>query len=552
MKKLICVLAALLLVALLPTAALSGDLYDQYGPIGEWGEKEWQSSEEWSSEQWDEYLQDLNEAYEIQWIQQKRETLVEMGAPDPDGVNVKLNADFLLFTSYKPLFIEREAYLPLRSFLAVAGVEAEISYDAISRSATVTLADQSEQVFTVVDSPSEEEEEIYYSYASYDEARLVDGVMYVPGRGLCNFLGWDNKWDYNYDILYIIDPEPLIAAIDSNFTLANRLLGGSLNLDMEQSYSITESFSFWGSLYGEESSDDISASISLSGLGQGQNIDIDFSVQLDIKQMQDSLFSGFSDEVWRILKTVSAGKGHIIINSEQGLIFLQSNMLPLFDKRLSATDWLKLDLNASGLDTLLSGDFLREQTELLSIGRFIYQSYGDFYFGESDIYAKIIANAKLWQALLGDENFTQTHNKGYDVFSLDIKNKSVPGNGLPNENLLSMFGYYNYDDSANDDDTKANGALSFREKEGRLEDMDIKASIQTSGMLPVTYTLDYSSNSTKYQGNLEIKGRYIGKLRFNIEYEAKPTAQLPAALPPAGSRVVDWQSLNSERVYSLL
>jgi hypothetical protein len=527
MKKIVCVLAALLLLAVFPCAALADGLYEQYGPMWEWDEEQWLAAEDWSDEQWDEYYKGEEEAEELD----RRQARLELGCPDPDGVNVKLNSAFLLFADAKPQSIDGGTYLPLRAFFSAAGLQAEFSYDSKSRSATVTCADGATLFVAVGDDliiitqPGEEPEESY----TYNEPLIIDGRMYVDRGDICLFLGWDSFWDYSNKILYIVNPEPLIEAVDKNFGAMNRLIRGSINLDMEQSYKFAGRIGLSGTLYGDEKNDAASASFSYEGLRQGLDIDINFALQLDLKQMQDSVFSGFDEATWSIIKAIDAGKGRLIMNSAEGAIYLQSNLLPLFDKQLKANDWLKLDYPAQELDMLFSGSILQDRREWFSLGRLIYESSKGYSFLEHDVYAETLKNVKMWQNLLGDANFKQTRSGGLDVYTLRADKKAIPG--------LSPYSLFIY--GYNENMAELSGLLRFKEKEGRVEELEIKGVVQAPGAIPISYTFDYSGNRNKYQGYLEIKGRYLGKLLFSMEYEATPTTELPSTAPPKGSRIVD-------------
>ena len=546
MKKLCFVLAALLLVAAFPSAALASDLYDQYGPMAEWGEEAWNASGNWTDEQWEDYWIGEEHAYEQEYRERTREARQEMGCPDPDGVNVKLNDAFLLFSEEKPFMEQGGVYLPLRAFFTVAGIKADFDYDPQSRGVTVTCEDGStlflaaDNDVIVVDRPGEEPRERYINFRPL----LLNGRMYAEEWELCRFLELDSFFDYSYDILYLVEPESLIEALDSKFSTINRLFNGSIAPDMSQSCKFAGSVALSGILYGEEAGDTVSAAFSYSGLRKGLDMDISFSLQLDLDRMKDSLLSFLDDDTWGIIGALGSGTGRLITNSEEEAMYLQSNLLPLLDDSFSATDWLKLDYPAGELEELLTGLAAPTPAEWFSLGQLIYQSSGGHHYGGQDTYARATETAGIWQALLGDENFSQTSSGGYDVFTLELANKAVPG--------LSALGFlpglvdsYGYAYGGGSGGATVSGSLRFKEKEGRAEDMEIKASAKTFGLLPVTYTLDYSGSKTERRGYLEIKGRYLGKLLLSMEYEAAPTTDLPAQAPPQGSGVVDSPGLDS-------
>ena len=547
MKKLGFILLVLLLLTVFSSAALANELYDQYGPMYEWGDEEWAISEEWSDEQWEDYRQGQSEVFEKEYRERIRKARQELGCPDPDNVNVKLNDAYLLFDEAKPY---KEGYggtyLPLKAFFSAIGLKADFNYDAQSRSVTVICEDKSTLTVTadeeviMITRPDEEPLEII----SWNEPMLQNGRMYVAASDLCSFLGWDSYWDYSYEILYMVDPKPLIETINKEFSTINRLLKGSMVVDMEQSYSFTGSVSLFGTLYSDEKHDTVSAALHYSGLQKGLDVDMSFDIKLDLKQMQDSIFSFLDDETWSIVKSIGAGKGRLIMNSEAGTMYLQSNLLPLMEKRLGAKDWLKLDYPAQDSGMPLSGDILQEQLDAFSMGQLIYQGSSGYYYGERDVYARTLENAKLWQAILGDANFSQTKSGGFDVYSLSMDKKPLPGTADP----FGLFAYSGNDES--DNTTKISGLLRFKEKDELVTDMEIKATAQAPVVFPVTYTLDYSGNNVKYQGYLEVKGRYLGKLLFSTEYEAKPTQELPASAPPTGNRVVEEQDLSPGKLFA--
>lgn len=545
MKFLSFVLVLLLALFLLPGIAVADDLYDQYGAMADWGDKEWSDSDEWSEEQWDEYYQGSAAAREQEESARIREELQKMGVPDPEGVNVKLDERYLLFDGAAPRMISRSVYLPLRAFFSAAGLKASFSYDPESRGVTVTCEDGSTLLLAadddviIITRPDEEPQET----STWNEPQLIEGSMYVAESDICSFLGWESYVNYQYEILYIVDPQPLIEAIDRDFTIVNRWISNGMELDMEQSYKFAGRLGFSGALYGEEKPDAISAYFSYEGLRKGLDIDISFSIQLDIKQMQNSVFSVLDAETWLILNAVGAGKGRLITNSEEEMLYLQSNLLPFIDKRLKATDWLKLDYPIQEISELIATLTAPEQRQLLSPGQLIYQSKTGYYYGENNPYSDVLEKAKLWQSLLGDKNLAKTHSGGYDVYSVDANKIAIPGLGLTGSGLLGLFGYYGHGDE--DEAADASYALRFREKAGRLEDVEIKASIQTLGPLPMTCTLDYSSSSLKQHCSLELKGRYIGKLLFSAEHEAQPTTELPSQAPPPGSHPVEWPEYDS-------
>ena len=545
MKRIICALAALLLLAIFPGLALADGLYDQYGPMDEWSDEAWLASDDWSEEQWEEYYQGKSEAYEKQRQEELRQARLKLGCPDPDNINVKLDKAFLLFPEAKPQRISGGVYLPLRAFFSAIGQKAAFEYDATSRSVTVTSAGGA-TLFLAVDDhtiiitqPDEEPEENYAYYTPL----ILDSRIYVAAEDICRFWGWDNYWDYSYQILYIVDPEPLIEAVNKDFSIINSLFKINIEPEMEQSYKFTGNASLSGTLYGDEKNDTVSASLSYEGIRKGLDIDMNFAAQLDLKQMQDSIFSGIDKDTWDVIKAISAAKGRLIMNSDEEAAYLQSNLLPFYDKQLSAKDWLKMDYPVQELYMLLADNIIQEQ---FNMGRIIYESSGSYSYDERDVYANTLNNAKQWKDLLGDDNFKLSRSGGYDVYSLRFNKKDIPGLGL---NLYNLFDY-GYDEG--ESMAELSVQLRFKEKEGQVEDIEIKATFQITGAIPITFTLDYSGSSNKYQCLLEIKGRYLGKLLFNAAYEAKPTADLPAAAPPQGSRVIDEQDTYSSIIYKLL
>lgn len=552
MKKWFAALLALLLLCALSSTAWASEMYDTYGPMEDWDEEIWALSEAWSDEQWEDYWQGEEEDYALEWERTRREERLKLGLPDPDGVNVKLNEAFLLFPNNKPQMLEGSLYLPLRDFLAAVGQKAELSFDAATGAISATLADgrtltaalgQTEIFATTA---AGEEYEIY----SYNEPQLLDGSIYIPQWALCEFLGLDNSFDYSYEILYLVEPVPLIAQLDGDFTILNRLLQSSARrMDFDTAYKFTGNVALSGTLYGEEKNDAISARLDYSGVVQGLNVEMEFAIKLDVQQMKDSLFSMLDTEAWRILNLVSAGKGRLILNSAEGALYMQSNLLSLADARLGSQDWLKIEYAPEELS--LTTDMMWQQLAELSVGRLIYDSArsSGYYYGSRDIYSSALESAKQVQAILGDENFKQERRGGYNVYTLRGDQQQLAENSdfyLPGGGLLGMMFGYGY---GSEGDMQLDYQLVFREQEGRLQDLDLAATLKTGGAVPVSYTLQAKCDQLNGQANFEMTGRYGGKLVFSMEQQMAPTDKAPASAPPSGSKIVTEKGLGSSGLY---
>lgn len=174
------------------------------------------SDEAFAQEMLDEWLTDML------WQEEERQSLAQEKAAaggSPEGINIMLDGQCIPFPDVRPQVRDGRTMAPLEA--AMEGLGAEVSYDAMSRTAQVTRGEHTithvmgSNVLTLPGG-----EQAHMDVSSYWEGECA----MVPVVYFAQLLGYQVLWDEYYETVVLLDRQRTVEEIDQQFTLVNRLL----------------------------------------------------------------------------------------------------------------------------------------------------------------------------------------------------------------------------------------------------------------------------------------------------------------------------------------
>ena len=457
------------------------------------------------------------EEYVQEYRQRRIKEFEELGGTY-GTINVMFNGEFIRFSEAIPEIAGDSLFVPAVPFFEAMGAAASFDHETLEITAEfpdraiylvlgqdkMTIAENGEESEIPIDAPA---------YAG-------NGDSYISARAVSEALGYDVYWDSEFKTAVILDSEGIIAEIDKDFTILNKLFQTPIEMIPNDGsvyrmiIDILASVTLFDSLDGD-SSVDVGANISIHSDGSSFYFKgvVDLSGLLGFLQ-GDYDYNVFSaediKEITDIFNAISAAEIELIYNYDKDILYVKIPFLHMAFPEIPENSWISLnkafeqlfgtemssifeELGSDSLDALASG---------MSVGRLVYlesQSYS--YYNQVYLFKNIMANAEELKALVGDGKFerngtdytlTMTQDDMDDIyyyysrfyFTLTIKTQDDAVSGIAGSVIYRM-GYYNTVTQISADFDISAGSLVFscevHEKNTMVVRLDVGAEAEATG-----------------------------------------------------------------------
>ena len=228
---------------------------------------------------------------------------------------------------------------------------------------------------------AEVEEKDGGAYGSYSTAPFISagGSSYIPARVVAESFGYDVYWDSYYETVVVIDTVGLIADIDKDFTVLNKLLGMLSNTATDEAgvlksiLSILAPITVFNSLDGDTVAN-LGADMSILTDGRNFNITIDVDLEglVDLILATDPYGAADISEVVmnpddiEMLELLVGAKAELILNYDEDMLYVKAPFLNSLIPELPAGAWIAVSEATDVLAYALFGTdyyYLMEELE---------------------------------------------------------------------------------------------------------------------------------------------------------------------------------------------
>ena len=215
---------------------------------------------------------------------------LQMGFPYEDGINLKIDDQFITFEDARPCIINGRTMVPFRAVFEELG--AEVTYDSKSGVISAVTEDGSTVTLTLlsrvltVTYGDGTQKTVQMDAAPYLDQKL--GRVFVPVRFVGEALGYRVYWDDYYDLAALVNAQAVISKIDENFTVVNKILKAKM-LDLGDTFAAKGTLLFQGVLYGDEKPTTVSDSISFDAIIGRNDLAMNLFQKIDISELEDML-----------------------------------------------------------------------------------------------------------------------------------------------------------------------------------------------------------------------------------------------------------------------
>ncbi|MHC1694921.1 MAG: copper amine oxidase N-terminal domain-containing protein [Eubacteriales bacterium] len=278
-------------------------------------------------------------------------------AAQDDAVCIKLG-DKLLSVEDTRLMEDGRTYAPYESLFAAVGAKA--SYDEENGTVSGVIADTT-VIFTLDDCFVEVNGESYYIDA-FPFEDIDTGVIYIPVRYTAQALGYVVGWDEATSSISLQSVEDLITASGATYSVMDKIMDSQKSFN-NKNYEIDGTLNVSLDMSAVEDFTPLTVAGDISGVTAGSNAEMSVSLKTNISEfMADFMPEDEIDlQTMMMLSMLNDIDMEFIVNSEEGMIYMQSPLLSLLFG-LTDDTWLSIDLGTyvSGdikLEELLSGSF---------------------------------------------------------------------------------------------------------------------------------------------------------------------------------------------------
>lgn len=334
----------------------------------------------------------------------------------PGQINVMVNGKCVKFTDAAPETNNGRTMVPFRAIFEALG--AEVSYDGkvhgVLGDTEVTLAIGSDEMTKTV---SGKTATVKMDCAPYAKG----GRTYVPVRFISEALGYDVKWDSNYNTAVVTDLEALAAKIDKEFTIYNKLMAQNTLGDKTQESvgSAKADVTLFDSTNGNKTGEaTCSYDLAASKSGASGKVEYDFSALWDIIAGYIPMpldEAGAADHAGKLAlaKSLMKGSAELRMDLDKGKVYL--SMPALFEAmsgeladagiQIPQNSWLSASLS----DSMQMNDLTKQMGQAPTMGKLLCASADASASGIGTIhsYDTILEAADLTAKLIGDAKFTR-------------------------------------------------------------------------------------------------------------------------------------------------
>ncbi|MCL2392632.1 MAG: copper amine oxidase N-terminal domain-containing protein [Oscillospiraceae bacterium] len=463
-------------------------------------------------------------------------------------INVMYNGSFISFPNAAPTFSGGTIVVPAAPFFGALG--GRVNFDSQAQLFTATL-DGKTVSFAVAEGTMRLTANGETRNWTLDSSPYVrDGVTFIPIREVAEFLGLNVFWDSTHNIVVVIDREKLIAEINRDFTIANRLInmpinliptGGILSTVSEMNFELTIFDSFEG---------DPTAGLRLSfaSLTDGRSFSMSGTVvssevmNLMRTQIPDADLDELAHELPMLIQIISAMEAddteiEIIFNYDSGMIYFRVPLLSKIFPLIPADTWLSFDLTSDvarhmGLSDITEDIFEAEfsASDFLggsSVGEIVAPTFRQLWrTSYVDFYDEVLASSAFYREIFGDDNFTQ--NRGEFTLELTPEDFNNAARNYSSTSDPNEFGISITIDASAETINAISGAFHYRERQfWRDTRYAVELDIDT-------YNIDMS---------FYMHERNEMRMHFEINSETQHVATAVPTAPPDGARVISIEEL---------
>lgn len=434
-----------------------------------------------------------------------------------DGINeysVMIDGEFVVFPDAAPQNVDGRIMVPFRAIFEKLG--ADVDFDNDTRTVTAVMGGKTISFPIGGKEILIEEEGMESKTLAMDVVPFIDaktGRTYVPTRFISEALGLSVGWDADQKTAVVIDPAPIFAGANEDFTIISKLFDAS-GVDMEQVYKTTGDFAVKGSMdlnllemlmtgeipEGDAGMLNISMDGSMDAMQKGY--DLDGSMKMPFKMSTTAEGQEVSMEMDMDIDMKMDGEAMVI--------YMKSSM---FTEMMGVDEntWLAMDIEdaygTAGMDVSAIMD-LAENMDLEALLTESIAASADTF--TTYTYESTVMGYNMIKTYLGDDAFVKTSAGGYDVYTNTIKNEDM---GL-------------------------DGKIVLRTKADKLADFDISFAINIEDFL--SGSLKMAGSDTKAEFALTFSIPEAVELEMTVNSVMKPASGTVDVKLPADAKVLDY------------
>ncbi len=468
------------------------------------------------------------------------------GVPYLTGINMQLDGEYLTFPDARPEYRDGRVMAPLRAVAEALGMQVGYQDGTVTaQGAEVSLA------FRAGDTALQKTENgktgpVDMETAPYEK----DGRMYVPVRGFAEALGLTVEWSEPCEAVILFDRAALIAGIDQDFTIVNRVFGADNGLNPEETIrtalDIAGELTLFDSLDGDQT-----YPMEVHVVSEQQGADAHVSVRIDVMKIVDMMLKdaeedlrymeeGQRNELIEIIRSaLQKGDLELIVNADEGAAYFKSAMVAEFLKAYSpllvrSVDggkvWFRMSLEPlTGIQTV--PEITVEPVN--SFGGMLYAAV----YGSSEkttLVRTLKEQGALWKEAFGDAAFQTkgtTHTIRFDV-NLPKRDWFTPAPQDLNAMESALYGA---------GVRTLTGTLTVRDN-GSFS-CGLTTRMERYGVMVSELTVKADSSGGHMNADVTAHTRNAFKLAMHIAADTRNIGAGLPATPPEGELVIDLTSL---------
>lgn len=457
-------------------------------------------------------------------------TLTELGGT-PGRVGVMLDGKYIDFDEGAPEVVSGVTMVPCRPVMeALGGIVSRQGDDVVcTMSGTIFRLSCGSGTISVTTADGAASSEISLGAACYEK----NGVTYMPLRPFAEAMGCDVEWDASFDTAVLLRRDSLVAQLDENFTVLNRMIS-ALAADPEKNYRTAAEFDarikVLDSINGDKN---YSLDAQMEALQSGSVLN--FSAAMDLSALMElENFTGLSLVEQSALRTaLRKMQADFIYDGEEGKMYFKCSLMSLLtDGVIPADSWVSMVVPT------LESVALRGS---VTVGALLYESllsqaqYGSSYYYEgmltpATVCRNLQESSEALAAYLGDDCFQESG--GFDVLHY--------GEDEYNAALEAQYGPGSAEYMSDFDQLEAELKIA------RSGSATFRVLTQTKDQPYFSYAspvilVDASGHLTPTKVDMKLLVKVKNAMELNLTYTAAVavTTDVPAAQPPAGATVVD-------------
>lgn len=463
--------------------------YDAYGDMDGWDEATWALSESWTDAQWEGYWQGMDGGWEYDLANAK----TEMGMPFPEGINVRVNGDYL---DTAPIARDGVTYLPAEVLLSALGMDS-IDMETVE----------------------------------------LEGRACLPIRAVAEANGYEVNWDGWYQVVELDNWALVASDIDREFTVLNTLLRASMNtVDPAKTYAAKEKVTCTATLYGEEKHDTASVTVDMDALVRGDYsaMSAKYDIRTDLTDLEDLIVQFGGQEALDTVKALNGSMEARVDGQNGGMYFKSDLFSKLGVDYLPEGKWMGME--DAGFAQAYTG--IMSQVRDMTVGSLLVMSVKDSWQPHEALKG-ILPVLKL---AVGDDLFTVSRSGSTTTYTckmdmVKLVTRAAALGLFTAEDLGDLFGQTGI--------PTASYQFTAKVKDDKLTGLTAKGKLTWSVL---TLEFDVDSTDTRGESYVALKGRYIGKLEMTAASSVKTTTQ---TAPGAPDGFLDYEALMQDYYQSL-